>query len=83
MGIERTKWRAAGMEEGGQEAGERAKRTGEQRSAEWKEWLEESERLDQLVLAETKGVSVDIDRALEAARADLEARDVRGNGGDA
>ncbi len=71
------------MEEGGQEAGERAKRTGEQRSAEWKEWLEESERLDQLVLAETKGVSVDIDRALEAARADLEARDVRGNGGDA
>ncbi len=71
------------MEEGGQEAGERAKRTGEQRSAEWREWLEESERLDQLVLAETKGVSVDIDRALEAARADLEARDVRGNGGDA
>ena len=57
--------------------------TGEQRSAAWKKWIEESERLYQLVLAETKGVSVDIDRALEAARADLEARDARGNGGDA
>ena len=45
-------------------------------------WLEESERLNQLVLTETKGLPVDIELALKAARADLEARDARVYGGD-
>ncbi|MYC21516.1 MAG: hypothetical protein F4X62_08580 [Caldilineaceae bacterium SB0662_bin_25] len=70
------------MDEGVQTAGEQAKRTREQRRAAWKEWLEESERLNQLVLTETKGVPVDIELALRAARADLEARDARVCGGD-
>lgn len=70
------------MNERVQTAGEQAKRTREQRRAAWKRWLRESERLNQLVLAETKGVPVDIDRALKAARADLEARDARIYRGD-
>ncbi|MDE0079777.1 MAG: hypothetical protein OXO50_19815 [Caldilineaceae bacterium] len=70
------------MDEGVQTAGEQAERTREQKRAAWKEWLEESERLNQLVLTETKGVPVDIELALKAARADLEARDARVYGGD-
>ena len=49
----------------------RAKR---QRQTAWQEWKKESERLNQIILAETKGVLPDIDRALEATRADLEER---------
>ncbi len=70
------------MNERVQTAGEQAKRTREHRRAAWKEWLKESERLNQLVLTEKKGVPVDIDLALKAARADLEARDARVCGGD-
>lgn len=70
------------MNERVQTAGEQAKRTREHRRAAWKEWLGESERLNQLVLTEEKGVPVDIDLALKAAPADLEARDARVCGGD-
>ncbi len=45
-----------------------------QRMAAWQEWKRESERLNQITLAESQGVPPDIDRALEATRADLEER---------
>ena len=45
-----------------------------QRQTSWQEWKRESERLNQIILAETQGVPPDIDRSLEAARADLEER---------
>lgn len=45
-----------------------------QRQTAWQEWKKESERLNQIILAETQGVPPDIDRSLEAARADLEER---------
>ncbi len=45
-----------------------------QRQTSWQEWKKESERLNQIILAETQGVPPDIDRSLEAARADLEER---------
>ena len=45
-----------------------------QRRAAWQEWKEESERLNQVILAETQGVPPDIDRSLEATRVDLEER---------
>ena len=45
-----------------------------QRMIAWQEWKKESERLNQIILAETQGVPPDIDRSLEAARADLEGR---------
>ncbi len=45
-----------------------------QRLTAWQEWKKESERLNQIILAETQGVPPDIDRSLEAARADLEGR---------
>ena len=70
------------MGEGVKTAGEREERTREQRRAAWKEWLKGSERLNLLVVAERKGVPVDTDLALKAARADLEARDARVYGGD-
>ena len=65
------------MSEKVQTTGEQAEREREERRSAWQKWLKESERLNQLVLAETKGVPMDIDLALEAARADLEARDAR------
>ncbi|MCY3898604.1 MAG: type II toxin-antitoxin system Phd/YefM family antitoxin [Caldilineaceae bacterium] len=49
-------------------------RTKRQRQTAWQEWKEKSERLNQIILAETDGVPPDIDRALEATRADLEER---------
>jgi len=45
-----------------------------QRLIAWQEWKKDSERLNQIILAETQGVPPDIDRSLEAARADLEER---------
>ncbi len=45
-----------------------------QRLTAWQEWKKESERLNQIILAETQSVPPDIDRSLEAARADLEER---------
>lgn len=45
-----------------------------QRQNAWEEWKRESRRLNQIILAETEGVPPDIDRSLEAARADLEER---------
>ena len=45
-----------------------------QRQTSWQQWKTESERLNQIILAETQGVPPDIDRSLEAARADLEGR---------
>ena len=45
-----------------------------QRQSAWQEWKKESARLNQIILAETKGVPPDIDQLLEAARADLEER---------
>ena len=45
-----------------------------QRQSAWQEWKRESARLNQIVMAETKGVPPDIDQLLEAARADLEER---------
>ncbi len=45
-----------------------------QRQTAWQEWKKESERLNQIILAETQGVPPDIDRSLKAARADLEER---------
>ncbi len=45
-----------------------------QRRAAWQEWKKESERLNQIILAETQGVPPDIDLSLGAARADLEGR---------
>ena len=62
------------MDEEFRTAGDQAGRAREQRRAAWQKWLKESERLNQIVLAETKGAFSDIDLALEAARADLEAR---------
>ncbi len=44
------------------------------KQAAWKEWKRESARLNQIVLAETKGIFPNVDRLLEAARADLEGR---------
>lgn len=44
------------------------------RQTAWQEWKKESERLNQIILAETQGDPPDIDRSLEAARADLEER---------
>lgn len=70
------------MDEGVQTAGEQGGRERELRRPAWQKWLKESERLNQLVLAETKGVPIDIDLMLEAARAELEARDARISGGD-
>ncbi|MDE0199567.1 MAG: hypothetical protein OXK78_15295 [Caldilineaceae bacterium] len=70
------------MDKREQTAGERADRTREQRRAAWKKWLKESERLNQSILAGTKGKPMDLDLALKAARADLEARDARVYGGD-
>ncbi len=70
------------MNERVQTAYELAGRTREKRPAAWEKWLEESERLNQLILAGTNGVPVDIELALKAARADLEARDARVYGGD-
>ena len=52
-----------------------------QRLSTWQKWLEESKRLNQVVLAEMKGVPPDVDQLLEAARADLEERDVGLSGG--
>ncbi len=52
---------------------------GQQRAA-WQEWKKESARLNQIVLAETRGAIPDIDQLLEATRADLEERS--GNAGD-
>lgn len=49
-------------------------RTKRQRQTAWQEWKEKSERLNQIILAETDGVPPDIDRALEATRANLEER---------
>ena len=45
-----------------------------QRQSAWQEWKKESARLNQIILAETKGVPPDIDQLLEAARADREER---------
>ena len=53
----------------------------EQRLSTWQKWLEESKRLNQVVLAEMKGVPPDVDQLLDAARADLEERDVGLSGG--
>ena len=53
----------------------------EQRLSTWQKWLEESKRLNQVVLAEIKGVPPDVDQLLDAARADLEERDVGLSGG--
>lgn len=58
------------MGEGVQTAGEQAGRERKQRRSAWQKWLKESERLNQMVLAEPKGVPTDIDLVLEAARAD-------------
>jgi prevent-host-death family protein len=44
------------------------------RQTAWQEWKKESARLNQIILSETKGALPDIDRALEAARKDLEER---------
>ncbi len=45
-----------------------------QRQTAWQEWKKESERLNQIILAENHGAPPDIDRSLGAARADLEER---------
>ena len=71
------------MCEGVQTTGEQRDREREQRRSARQKWLKEGEGLNQLVLAETKGVPIDIDLMLEAARADLEARDARISGGEA
>ncbi len=63
--------------------GEQGGREREQRRSAWQEWLKESERLNRLVLAETKGEPININLMLEATRADLEARDARISGDDA
>jgi len=63
--------------------GEQGGREREQRRSAWQEWLKESERLNRLVLAETKGEPTNINLMLEATRADLEARDARISGDDA
>ena len=70
------------MDEGIRTADEQRAREKELRRSAWQKWLKESGRLNQLILAETKGVPIDIDLMLEAARADLEARDARISGGD-
>jgi len=57
----------------------REREKGRKRAA-WKEWKKESARLNQIVLAETRGEIPDIDQLLEAARADLEERS--GNTGE-
>lgn len=62
------------MDEEFRTAGDQAGRAREQRRLAWQEWLKEIERLNQIVLAETKGVPTNIDLVLEAARAELEAR---------
>ena len=49
-------------------------RAKEQSKTAWQEWKRESARLNEVILAETEGVPPDIDRSLEAARADLEGR---------
>jgi len=49
-------------------------RTKRQRQTAWQEWKKKSQRLNQIILAETDGVPPDIDRALAATRADLEER---------
>lgn len=71
------------MNERVQTAYEPVGRTRKKRKAAWEKWLKESERLNQLILAATKGKPVDLDLALKAARADREARDARVYGGDA
>ena len=51
----------------------RGRDQGRRRSA-WQKWLEESKRINQVILAETNGVPPDIDQLLKAARADLEEK---------
>jgi len=77
------KGRRADMGERVQTDGEQGGREREQRRSAWQEWLKESERLNRLVLAETKGEPTNINLMLEATRADLEARDARISGDDA
>lgn len=69
------------MDKREQTAGEKAERGRKKRKSAWRKWLKESERLNQLILAETKGEFMDINLVLEATRADLEARDARTLGG--
>ncbi|MDE0141424.1 MAG: hypothetical protein OXI80_07670 [Caldilineaceae bacterium] len=66
-----------------QTAGEQGGREREQRRSAWQEWLKESERLNRLILAETKGEPINVNLMLEATRADLEARDARISGDEA
>ena len=53
-----------------------------QRQPSWQEWLAESERVNQFILAETNGFPLDTDQLLRAARADLEERGKRLSVGD-
>lgn len=55
----------------------------EQRRPAWQEWLKVSERLNRLILAETKGEPIIVTVMLEATRANLEARDARISGDEA
>ena len=70
------------MDKREQTAGEKAVRGGKKRKSAWRKWRKESERLNQLILAETKGELMDVNLVPEAARADLEARDARTLGGE-
>lgn len=77
------KGRRADKGERVQTAGEQGVNEREQRLSAWQEWLKESERLNRLILAETKGEPININLMLEASRADLEERDARISGGEA